>query len=227
MMLIYKIRILLVLVSSIFIIIFINLGKFVDISQKPFKADIIVSLGGDYMGCRMKTALSLYKNGYSKSEKLIYTHKDTINGAFTPFLSIKEYLLSNSVKNKNIVHIDESIVTNTMEEVYFIKKYMLAHQYKSVIFVSHPYHSKRISILAKAVAGYEKAGLHILIASCNPKWWNRSAYYMNETAFRETINEIGKLFYNLLKYGTPLIHYTEYAKKIQNREWEKALVQLK
>ena len=45
--------------------------------------------------------------------------------------------------------------------------------------------------------------------------------------FKVTIYETGKLFYNLLKYGTPLIYYTKYNKRIQNREWDKVLEQLK
>ncbi len=220
-------KVILFLILALFsLFVFLNLGRFIDVTEEPVQADIIVSLGGD-SGCRIKTALSLYKNGYSKSGKFIYTHRDTIGRSVTPSLSKKEYLLNNGVQNKNIIHIDESMITNTMEEVYFIKKYMLAHHYKSVIFVSHPQHSRRISTLAKSVANYEEAGLQLLVASCNPKWWNRTAYYMNKTSFNVTIYETGKLFYNLLKYGTPLIHYTKYSKKIQNREWDKALDQLK
>lgn len=225
-MLIYKILILLFLLIVSTIIIFINLGRFVDISQKPDKADIIVSLGGGLSGCRLKTTLLLYKNGYSKSGKFIYTGTDFLDKDVDPSLSRKEYLLNNGIKNKDIIHIGKSVIANTMEEVYFIKKYMLAHHYKSVIFVSHPQHSRRISTLAKTVADYEEAGLHLVVASCNPSWWNRNAYYINELAFKETINETGKLIYNLIKYGTPLIQFTKYAKKMQNREWEIVLDRL-
>ncbi len=206
--------------------LFMNLGRFVDVTQKPVKADIIVSLGGNYYGCRIKEALSLYKNGYSKSGKFMYTGEDAVHKALEPSLSKKKYLLNNGVDNKDIIHIDKSIITNTMEEVFFVKKYMLAHQYKSVIFVSHPQHSRRISTLAKTIADYEEAGLNLQVASCNPPWWNRTTYYRNETSFKVTIREIGKLFYNLIKYATPLSHYTNYAKKMENKEWDKAIERL-
>ena len=38
----------------------LNAGKILDISQKPQKADIIVVLGGDWFGYRVKKALALY-----------------------------------------------------------------------------------------------------------------------------------------------------------------------
>lgn len=219
-------KVILFLILSLFsLLVFLNLGRFIDVTQKPVQADIIVSLGGD-SGCRIKTALSLYKNGFSKSDKIIYTGRGNIRKGLEPSLSIKKYLLNNGVQNKNIIHIDKSIIANTMEEVYFIKKYMLTHDYKSVIFVSHPQHSRRISTLAKAVAKYEEACLHLMVASCNPKWWNREAYYTNKTSFQVTMIESGKLLYNLLKYGTPLLNYTKYTIKMQNREWDKALDQL-
>lgn len=209
------------------VFIFINLGKFVDVTVKPVQSDIIVSLGGDERGSRIQTALSLYKNGFSKSEKILYTSQDAItNKEISPTLSKKTYLLNKGVQNKNIIHINETIVKNTMEEVFFIKKYMLTHNYKSVIFITHPQHSRRISSLAKYIADYDKYGLKFTIVSCNPYWWDKALYFANKTSFKVTILETIKLFYNLLKYGTPLIHYTNYAKKINNKEWDKTLYEL-
>ncbi len=205
--------------------IFLNLGRFIDVTQKPVPADIIVSLGGD-SGGRIKTALSLYKEGYSKSGKFIYTNRDSIGKWVTPTLSKKVYLQNNGIASGDIIYIDRSIIINTMEEIYFIKKYMLAHNYKSVLFVSHPQHSRRIATLAETIADYEEAGLHLQVASCNPSWWNRTAYYTNEASFKVTILEMGKLVYNLVKYGTPLTHYTKYNKRINSMEWEEALAKL-
>ncbi len=204
-------------------IIFINLGKFVDVTKKPVKSDIIVSLGGDTGGSRIKTALKLYQNGFSKSGKFIYTEKDSIPRSFYPTMSRRDYLEHNGVQSQDIVHVDETVITNTMEEIFFIKMYMLQHNLKSVIFVSHPHHSRRISTLAKAVADYNEAGLQLITISCNPEMWNREHYYKNKTAVRVTLIEIGKLCYNLIKYGTPLINYTLFNEKIQSGMWKKEL----
>jgi len=57
-------KVILFLILSLFsLLVFMNLGNFIDVTQKPVQADIIVSLGGG-SGCRIQTALSLYKNGY-------------------------------------------------------------------------------------------------------------------------------------------------------------------
>ena len=203
-----------------------NLGRFVDITEKPIESDIIVSLGGDYSGCRLKTAITLYQKEYSKSKKLIYTGRDHIPETIEPSGSRIKYLRNNNIENKNIIHIDKSIIANTMEEVFFIKKYMLKHHYKSVIFISHPQHSRRISTLATYIADYEKSGLKLQVVSCNPTWWNRSLYYTNKVSIYVTVREIEKLFYNLIKYGTPLIYYTKYTKKINNGKWKAILEKL-
>ncbi len=210
----------LLLLISLFV--FLNLGKFLDITKKPQKADIIVSLGGA-SGCRMKTALDLYKEGFSNSSKFIYTGKDSIGKSYSEKNSRKDYLLKNGVKEKNIIHINRSMITNTMEEVFFIKEYMLKHKYKTVIFVSHPHHSRRISTLANVIANYKDVELKLEVVSCNPSWWHKERYYLDETSIKISISETVKLFYNLLKYSPPLIRHTKYTQKIQNNKWTKAL----
>jgi hypothetical protein len=206
-----------------FIIIFINLGRFVDITQKPVTADIIVSLGGgDSSGSRLKRTLKLYKDGFSRSGKIIFT-----GGIKKYYYSIWGiFLENNGILKENIIYIDQSIAYNTMEEVLFIKKYMLKHYMKSVIFVSHPQHSRRITILANNVARYKEAGLNLIVVSVEPRQWNRDEYYKNIISIRNTISEIVKLFYNFIKYSAPFIQYTQFSKKMQNNEWEKALEQL-
>ena len=197
-----------------------NLGNFVDVTQKPVQADIIVSLGGDYSGCRLKKALKLYKNGYSKSVKLIYTSRDSVSKSLEESGSRRQYLLNNGVAENNIVNIDRSMISNTMEEVLFIKKYMLYHNYKSVLIVSHPQHSRRIQTLAQNIADYKSSDLNLTIVSCNPGWWNASEYYKNKTSLIVTKDEIVKLIYNFFKYGTPLMSYTNYAKSNKDKKWD-------
>lgn len=207
------------------VIIFLNLGRFIDVTQKPLKSDIIISLGGDN-GCRLETALKLYKEGLSASGKLMYTGREAIGPSYSLSLSKKKYLENNGVQTQGIIHVDKSIITNTMGEVFFIKEYMLRHNLKSVIFVSHPQHSRRISTLAKYVADYNSAGLDFIVASCHPEWWNKEHYYMNELAIKVSIREALKLIYNFIKYNTPLIAYTKYSAQQRSGEWEAALERL-
>lgn len=215
-----KISMSLIVLIIIGFYVFFNLGNFVDVTQKPAKADIIVSLGGDYSGCRLKRALALYKKEYSKSGKLIYTGMNTVSKSFEETGSKKQYLLKNGLKEENIINIDIRMVGNTMEEVLFIKKYMLYHNYKRAMFVSHPQHSRRIKSFAEYIANYASSGLSLSVVSCNPIWWNPAFYYKDETSVKETMRELVKLVYNLVKYGTPLIKFTKYSKSNKNKEWD-------
>lgn len=205
---------------GISLLVFFNLGRIVDQTQPPVQSDIIVALGGDFSGCRLKKALQLYKQGYSKSGKFIYTSRDTVSKSLDKSGSRRQYLLNNGIEEKNIINIDRSMISNTMEEVFFIKKYMLYHHYKSVLIVSHPQHSLRIKTFSNWIAHYKKHGLKLIVAGCNPIWWNTDKYYENKISFYVTMLEIGKLLYDIPKYSPILIRYTNYAKSNKSKNWD-------
>lgn len=200
--------------------LFINLGRFADVTQQPVKADFIVSFGGD-SGSRIKKSLQLYKEGYSSSHKIIYTGRDTISHQpDSPFDSTEQYLINNGVNKDDIIHIDMSMITNTMEEIFFVKEYMLKHDMKHVLFVSTPFHTRRIKTLTDIVAKYDNADLHYTIVGAYT-WKNKSTYYKDKNAQFYVILEMKKLVYNLLKYGTPLMRYTRYHELKENGDWDK------
>ena len=204
--------------------VFLNLGNFLDVTKKPIESDIIVALGGDdYSGCRLKKAVSMYKEGFSKSKIFIYTGLDSLKTNFKELNNKKNYLLKENIKKENIFYISSKVAKNTMEEIFFIKKYMLYNNYKSVIFVSHPYHSRRIITLANLIAGYEAADLKLSVVSCNPVLWNKSKYYTNKTSLLITLKESVKFTYNLMKYSFLLIKYTNYYKYHKDMRWNNIL----
>lgn len=220
--LIYKI----ILFVLILFLTFINLGNFVDITEEPQASDLIVALGGDGSNARIEKALEIYKQGFSSSKKIIYTGRDIGNAIKQNTLSRRTYLLNNNVNKKNIIHINMKIISNTMEEVLFIKKYMLAHDLKHVTFVSHPHHSRRIYTLSNTIAKYKETGLQVSIVGCSASWWNKCNYYTNRSSIRVTFRELIKLIYNLVKYGTPLIYLTDYYKENKDTKWGNIIKQL-
>ena len=200
--------------------IFINLGKFVDVSSKPIKSEIIVSLGGDPSGYRLKKALEIYKQGYSNSGKILYTSYDGVSKSLDKSGSREQYLQHQGVLKQDIIQVRSKMVSNTMEEVLFIKKYMLFHHYRSVLIVSHTPHTRRIQTFAKYFAQYEDSGLVLHIASYQPKWWNAENYYENKISFKATLLEVEKLVYNILKYNPLMIKYTHYFKANKEGMWD-------
>jgi len=187
-----------VLLSSVLFTIFINLGEFLDITEEPKKTDVIVYLGGGGYE-RMGKALELYKLGYSKTDKLIFTSSLTFYIDKKTVIDKKVYFTEHGILEHNLIHAKK--VKNTMEEVLFVKNYMLRHDLKNVIFVSDPPHSRRIIFLAQSIAEYKKSGLSCSVVSSDVNWWNKKYYYKKRKAIAMTISELIKLPYNYFLYG--------------------------
>jgi len=163
------------------------------------KADIIVSLGGDN-GDRIKKTLELYKKNYSKSKKIILTGVDNFDSDMKIYeLSWRAYYLTKKGINKSNIIINTT-ARNTMEEIKFIKNYLIKNHLHSVIFVSAPPHSRRLHFFIERVFKYKDFNISYQIISSEPKWWNKNKYYTNPDAIIFAINEIIKLSYYYLKY---------------------------
>jgi uncharacterized SAM-binding protein YcdF (DUF218 family) len=187
------------LILSILILIFINLGNFLDITNTISKSDIIVVLGGG-KDARIKKGLILYKQNYSKSNKIIFTGSNKYDMVL-PIFYRYDYLVKNGVKSSNIIHIDETVISNTMDELIAVKKYLLQNNMKSVLFVSHPTHSRRIKILANLIADYDINNIKISFASADHTYvWDKQKYFFNLISIKLVFLEILKIPYNLIKY---------------------------
>lgn len=202
---------------------FFHLGSFVNASQPPVKADIIVSLGGDD-GKRIDKAIELYEEGYSKSGLFIYTGRDQY--IYGKNKSVETFLLSRNIQKNRLIHINLHTSRNTMTELLLIRDFMLKNKYKSVLFISTPMHTRRISILANYIAKYKENGLDYTVTS-SYQWRNYSQYLYNEEDRNYVFLEIIKLGYNLIKYSYPVIFFTRYHRRMLNGEWAKDIDNIK
>jgi len=182
------------------LLVFFNLGKFLDITTNPPKeADIIVVLGGG-KDTRIKKGLELYQLGYSKNKQIIFTGQDLCDTILPSFYR-KQYLLSNGVKKSNILQIDEKHISNTMDEIFAVKNYILNKQMKSVLFVTHPTHTRRIKILANTIADYDDANITMSFAAADhTKVWDKNLFFLNLASIKLVLLETIKIPYNLIKY---------------------------
>ncbi len=110
-----------------------------------------------------------------------------------------KYLEEHGVPEKNIIHAKNT--SDTMQEVVFVKNYMLKHQYKSVIFVSNFTHSRRIMYLAKSVNNYDDANLSCIVVGSDIEYWDRNYYYKDKRARKDIVISMSKLVHNFIKYG--------------------------
>ncbi len=185
------------LVLFLLVVIFSQIGNFFDISQSPKQVDVIVSLGGDN-GLRIKKTLELYDKNMSKTKKIILTGVDNFDKSMKIYeLDWRaDYLLKKGVKKENIVF--NALAKNTLDEIFFIKSYLLKHKLHSVMFVTDPPHSRRINYFASGIAHYKDANLSYIVVATNNDWWDAKHYYLNPEAFIFVLNESIKLTYYFL-----------------------------
>ncbi len=115
------------------------------LKQKTEKADAIIFLQGDRLD-RAKTVVSLYKKGWA-GKVLIAGNNELIgrkkrNEENDVYLDeIKNYLLRNSIPEKEITVDDKSL--NTLEQAQNTIKKAKEKKWKSIIVVTSPYHLLR------------------------------------------------------------------------------------
>ena len=193
----------------LFIYSFFNLGYFLDVTQKPTKSDLIVCLGGGDHSRRVDKTIELQKEDYLKSNTIIFT-------------GVKEIKDIEKKLDENINIIFEPTLTNTAQEVKYIKEYMIEHDLSSVLIVSDPPQSRRISILKEVYKVKNDQNLSFKIISNDPKIWDSKYYYKNDSTRRYAFAEVVKIVFNVFIYklindlGLLDIYYThfyDYVKK--------------
>ena len=174
------------------VLFFLNLGNFLDISQEPKKAELIVCLGGGKNLIRIKKAVSIYQDGslLLVTGGTIFKEKDSLKDNRILYLS----------KYSNIQYQYNLSLKNTAAEIFYIKEIVKKNNFKSVTIVSDPYHTKRIEILAN-LFNLKKPGFDLNIVGSDLNWWDRSNYYNDRRAIKAAFTELIKIPYNFIKYG--------------------------
>ena len=184
--------ILIFVVLATFIIL--NLGNFLDISEAPKKSDIIVSLGGGDLD-RVKKSLELYQNGYSIKKIIILTGDERSTKDISENLDDKriKYLKENHLNTDNIIY--KNSVKNTIEELNYLKEFMIENKYTSAIIISDAPHTKRIEYLLSNINKLNDQNLNFTIVKSDVKWWSKKYYYKNKEAQIFAVLEGLKLIY--------------------------------
>lgn len=191
---------------------FFNLGYFLDTTETPTKADLIVCLGGGDYKKRVKKTLELLKENYLSSKTIIFTGE-------------KE---QKNIKDKfddefNVIF--ETNVTNTAQEVKYIKQYMIEHSLSSVLILVATPQSRRVSILNNIINIKNDENLSIKIIANDSTIWDSKYYYKNDSNRKYAFAEVIKIIYNTFIYGlidsiglldTYYIYFYDYVKNHKN-----------
>lgn len=176
------------IVLLVLVILFFTAGKYLDITQKPIKSDLIVCLGGG-SSKKIQKSIDLYNEGYSKQKLLLLTGRPDTH---------KKYIMKHYPETRYIVSPHSN---STGQEIQFIKKYMVKHHYKSVIIVSAPPHSRRIKVLTDLISVKNDEKFSYVFVSSGVSWWHRNKYYQSPRALQFAFGEILKIPYTYLYYG--------------------------
>lgn len=167
---------------------FLNLGKWIDVTEEPVKADIVICLGGGTVE-RVKKSITLIEQGYVQKDVFLLLGESWYNQPY-----IRENYPELEVK------IEEK-PTNTKEEVLFIKKFMVENGYKTALVVTDPPHTRRVSLLNAmlSVEGDEEITFHMI--DSDVKWWEKEKYYDHLRSAKAVLNESMKILYSVVVYG--------------------------
>ena len=177
----------LIIFISFLIYAFFNLGRFLDVTVSPTKVDLIVCLGGGDHQKRVEKTIELYKDAYLKSDTIIFT-------------GVKEVKNIDNIFDKNINIIINSNLKNTMEEMKYIKNYMLKQNLSSALIVTEAPHSRRIMLFSKIINNNKKE-LTINVIASEFKNWDSEFYYKNKESRQYAFSEVIKIAYNFFVYG--------------------------
>lgn len=175
------------------VLLFFNLGNFLDATSKPQKTDLLVCLGGGDHERRLEKTFELYQKAYVSSDTIIFTgHVKSLNaicsGVFKKFLDTHKEL------PKMLFNTD---VKNTAQEMLFVKSYMLTHHIKDVTIVTDSPHSRRVVLFFKLFNIDGDTNLNIRVVGSTLPYWNKEQYYQNKHGLKYAKMEVLKLFYGI------------------------------
>jgi hypothetical protein len=179
-------------------LIFLYLGFFLDISQKDIidKDCTIVVLGGGEES-RIIKGIELYFKNSAQNNDFIFTGNDFTNGSLW-FLKKSELLLQSGILKNKIIQLKAE---NTFNELKILKEYLIKNKIKKVIIVTHPSHSRRVSILSDVLFEYKKDNIKLIYVSADhTKVWNKYFYFLNYKSIKLAFSELIKIVYNMIKY---------------------------
>jgi uncharacterized SAM-binding protein YcdF (DUF218 family) len=183
-----------VLLSTLFFLvaggglIFINVGKWLIVSEEPRKVDVIICLS--LSNARLQKVVELFRQGYADKILVTYTN--------IRVKVIKSGVPDNAVLSLNDKH------NSTYEEAMHAIQYMHRQNLHSAIIVSDPYHMYRAKWTYDHLVGTVPIQLtYTASESINEKkfWWDEPK------SRRFVLNEIPKVAYYWIAHGLLGVKY--------------------
>ncbi len=158
-------------------------------------ADCILVLGGG-RGERVLQGVELYKNKYAPKMMMTGEYEQIMYGPkYHWALQGQKLAASRGVPKYDIIPILNSLSTH--DDATLAKTVCLENNYKSLIVVSEPFHTRRAYYTFKKV--FKGSGIKIIIYPVQESWWTRDNWYQSEKGLISGEEEYMKSIYYILK----------------------------
>jgi uncharacterized SAM-binding protein YcdF (DUF218 family) len=149
-----------------------GLARFLVVQDKLERADVILVLGGDNNGERVAGGVGLFKQGYAKQ---LLMSGGPLAWRLTYADWMKKQALAAGVPGSAILTQGKS--RSTIEDAKYSLPIVKANNFRSIILVTSPYHTRRAAAVFKKIYGPQ--GIKVMVypvphSDFNPHdWWQR------------------------------------------------------
>jgi uncharacterized SAM-binding protein YcdF (DUF218 family) len=171
-------------------------GGWLHAVDAPVPSDVVVVLGGQ-SGFRVIEGLELYRRGYGK--RLAITSPDAEFPDLEPPPAARwlELLERRGLAADSVDVLSPSY--STFDDGRLTRRYLERTGYRSVLFVTDPYHTRRARWVLRRML--EHAGYQVRVVACDPPWFDPGAWWRDERQLIAVANEYLKLAYYVVHYG--------------------------
>ena len=166
-------------------------------ADKPVKSDVIILHVGPKFTLRKEKAFKLIEDGYARHLIIPAYGKVSDAGLFSNQTTQGNPKPDPSLIRGRIVNLSNypKYLEDTHIEILEAKKMMDKAGFKSAIFVSSPYHMRRISIIANKVFG---KGYRLIYVPSQYEQYNGVLWFLNKRDLKFVSSEYSKIIWFML-----------------------------
>jgi uncharacterized SAM-binding protein YcdF (DUF218 family) len=171
-------------------------GTWLHAVDQPVPSDVVVVLGGQ-SGFRVIKGLELYRGGYGKRLAITSPDAEFPDLEAPPADRWLELLERRGLAADSVDVLSPSF--STFDDGRVTRQYLERTGYRSVLFVTDPYHTRRARWVLRRML--EHAGYRVRVTASDPPWFNPRAWWRDERQLIAVANEYLKLAYYVVHYG--------------------------
>jgi len=172
-----------------------RMGGWLIYQDKITPADCILVLGGG-RGERVLEGVDLYRKKYAPKIMMTGEFEQMLYGPVYHWaLQGQKLAASRGVPKDNVIPILDS--KSTYDDATLSKAECLKRNYKTLIVVSEPFHTKRSYYVFKKV--YKNSGIKVMIYPVQDSWWTKYNWYQSEKGLIMGEEEYVKFVYYIIK----------------------------